>query len=119
MEENIDYRQLYEQLKSELSLEVDYARLTVTEKLAKLLSAIAILLIMLFVAASLLVIVSWSAIQSLAEHFKSIWAGAGIVLGVLVVIFLILWVFRKQVIVNPIVRYISKLLIDPPGDKNE
>ena len=118
METGVNYGQLYQQLKQEAGLEIDYAKLTITEKLVKILSAIAILLILLFVASSLLVIISLSAIHSLESLLNgNIWAAVGIVLGALLLLFGILWSYRKQLIVNPISRYFSKLILDAPSQQ--
>ena len=105
------YKTLFSELKKYLSLKADYYKLTGVEKLSLLLSAIAVALIATVLALIALFYLT-SALQSYIGQMIGmplsyvIIAVVYIVLGVLVV------VFKKSLIVNPICRLVSKIFLD-------
>lgn len=105
------YKTLFSELKKCLSLKADYYKLTGVEKLSLLLSAIAVALIVTVLALIALFYLT-SALQSYIGQMIGmplsyvIIAVVYIVLGVLVV------VFKKSLIVNPICRLVSKIFLD-------
>ena len=106
------YRMLVAELKKYFQLHVDYYKLTMVEKLSLLLSAVAvagIVAVLLFIALFYLA----SALQvCLSQYVGDAWSYVVVavifaVFGVLVII------FKKSMIVDPICRLVSKIFIEP------
>lgn len=112
--EDVNYKELYDKLRQDAQLEVNYLRLTVTEKLSVLLAMVAIVAGIVIFAACLLFILVWAALTHLQAVTGSTWAAAGIVAGILALVAFIVYLSRKQLIINPVTRFISKLMIDKP-----
>lgn len=115
--QEINYNRLYQQLKSEASLEINYAKLTLTEKVAILVSTLAIALIILLIVASAFFIVAWAAVRSLEAALDSRWLATAIVIAVHALLLLIIWAFRKPLLINPVARFVSKLFLSHGNDK--
>ena len=96
-----------------LKLLIEDTRLNVAEKLTRLMSAVAIAAILLFLAVVTLVFLSLGISMALSEVMKPLWAFI-IVAGFYMVLCVVLIVARKQLIVDPIARFLSKLLLNPP-----
>lgn len=96
-----------------LKLLIEDTRLNVAEKLTRLMSAVAIAAILLFLAVVTLVFLSLGISMALSEVMKPLWAFI-IVAGFYMVLCVALIIARKQLIVDPIARFLSKLLLNPP-----
>lgn len=96
-----------------LKLLLEDTRLNAAEKLTRLMSAVAISAIMLFLAVVTLVFLSLGLSMALAEVMKPLWAFI-IVAAIYLVLCVVLLLARKVLIIDPIARFTSKLLLDPP-----
>lgn len=109
------YRQLYDNVKRLVSLHIDYARLTATEKLTIILSTIAIYsLVVIFSTLALVFLtlgVGHLLATTIAPHFAYL-----IVAGFYIVVLAVLVLLRKKLFVNPIARFLSKLFLEPPRE---
>lgn len=109
MEEDLDYKKLWTQLKRLVSLQYDYTKLTLAEKLTILLSRMVMVAIGLLIgtcvlyqlAAVLVIVLSHSTGNAVVAYL--------IVVAMLLVLLLLVGVFKTQLIVNPVSRFISKL----------
>lgn len=94
-----------------LYLEVDYIKLTVAEKASLLISSLAVGIIFLSVVCFMLLLLSLSC----AELFKMIMSPALAYLstaGVFLIVLLVIVIFREKWIINPISRFLTKVLFD-------
>lgn len=102
---------LFAQSKEWLELEIEYAKLTVAEKLTLLLGTLIIGFVCLLLGLVILVMLAFS----LAELFRLMMDPALAYLcsaGVMAVLLCVLFLFRKQMLLNPIARLITKVLFD-------
>lgn len=110
-------QQLIENIKRLVTLHLDYARLTATEKLTIILSTMAIYaLVVIFGTLSLVFItlgVGHLLATTIAPHFAYL-----IVAGFYVVALAVIFLMRKKLFINPISRFLSKLFVNPPTDKD-
>lgn len=95
---------------------VENVRLTSAEKLTVLFSSVA-----LFVAAAVLgmiglIFIAIGLASMLEDYIAPFWSYF-IIAAVFLGIVAILIIFKTQIIINPIARFISKLLLDPPSNK--
>lgn len=94
-----------------VKLEVEYAKLTVAEKFTILLSAMIIGAICLLMGMVVLILLS----LSLVELFKMMMVPALAyiaVSGIICLLILILYLLRNPLLLNPIARFITRLLIN-------
>lgn len=104
---------LSEAVRSYVSLLIEDAKLNAAEKLTRLLSAIALCSLLTILTTVILVFVSIAAGVALAAVIKPLWAFVAVAsLYILMVVVLIC--YRTQLLVDPIARFISRLLLDAP-----
>ena len=92
-------------------LQFDYAKLTFAEKLVILFSGIAVAAVCFILASFLVLLLSFALIDVLKEVMSSFWAYL-IVSAIFVLMIGATILFRRQLIVNPISRFITKLFFD-------
>lgn len=102
---------LFEQSKTWLQLEIEYAKLTIAEKLTVLLGTMFIGLVCMMVGLVILVLM----ICAVVEVFKLLMTPCLAYLstaGVMLFFLALLVLLRKPLLLNPIARLISQLLFD-------
>lgn len=112
-----EVRKLFAQSKNWLSLEIEYAKLTIAEKLTLLLGTLIIGFVCLLIGVVILILLAFS----LVELFKMMMPAALAFLstaGVMCLLLLILFLLRRQLLLNPIARLISKVFLDKNQDKD-
>lgn len=107
------YKQIIESLKHSAKVELEYSKLTLAEKLSILLSRGIIVLIMIIFAACALFLLEWGLTHWLIQLTGSLWIGVLVSLVVLLLLLLLLYGYRKQLVINPVTRFVTKLLLDP------
>ncbi len=113
MREKESVRNLYELGRRLVGLYLDNARLTAAEKMTLLFSSVALYSVVLVLAMVMMVFVSMGIATMLAEYIAPFWSYF-IVAGVFLTVIVLLFVFKSQLLVNPIARFISSLLVSPP-----
>lgn len=100
------------EMKDTFRLNVDYAKLTAAEKLTVLFTTVSIALIGLVLGSMIIFFLSLAVASWIAEGIGHVWAYF-IVCGFYVVVLTLAVVFRKQLIINPIAGFISRLFFKP------
>ena len=108
---------LRDHLKEYLDMRIRLFRLIMVEKLSRLSSLlilfILIMILLLFAGGFLcLAFVLW-----FGEHAGPMWAGALIVVGVILLKLILLLIFRKKMLLNPIIRQLSKIIMEDPENE--
>lgn len=106
-----ELRALFAQSKHWLELEIEYAKLTIAEKLTLLLGTLIIGFVCLLLGMVALILMAFS----LVELFKLFMVPALAYLssaGVVCVLILCLFMLRKPLLLNPIARLITRLFFD-------
>ena len=89
---------------------IEYARLTAAEKLAVLLTSMAVAAVLGVLGCLIFFFLSMAVIYWLATVMPTALAYA--LMGALyVVAFILIFVFRKQWLINPIARFVSKVIL--------
>lgn len=96
-----------------VKLLIEDTRLSVTEKLTRMLSAIALSALLTIIGSVAMVFVSIAIALGLSEVIAPLWAFI-IVAAFYLVILVLLITCRSALIVNPIARFISRLLLPAP-----
>ena len=99
------------EIKKYLSVEADYIKLTATEKLTVLLSSIAVVSVVFVFACLALLYLSFALIFAVESWLGSI-VGAFCIVGAVMALLALLAVkMKRQLIVDPIARFLSKLFM--------
>ena len=95
----IDYKKLFNEARKYFSLEWDYTKLTAVEKLAVLLSATAFVAVVIIIATFALSYLFSALITALASALGCEWGAQLIAAGLLLLLLLVIFAFKKQIIV--------------------
>ncbi|MBR5030786.1 MAG: phage holin family protein [Muribaculaceae bacterium] len=112
MEEQ-NYKQLFDNIKEHAKIELEYSKLTLAEKLSILLSRAIIVAVLIIFGAGVVFLLLWAFAKWMIVLTNSIWIGVIVAIAVLLLLALLLFGYRKQLIVNPVSRFVSKLLLTP------
>lgn len=103
---------LWAELRTTLKLNVDYAKLTAAEKMTMLLTTITFALLAFVLISLIMFFLSIAIVRCIATGVGIIWAYF-IMCGFYVVLLGVVFAFRKQLIINPIARFVSRLFFNP------
>ncbi len=98
------------EIKETLKLNFDYAKLTATEKLTVLLSMTGLALICFAMASIIIFLISLGLMLLLAKS-TGLFGACMIMAGIYAVLLIVAIVLRKQLVIDPIARFISHLLL--------
>ena len=105
------YEELWAEMKKYLTLQIDYAKLTAVEKLVVLLSAIAMVAVMLILGACVLFYLSFAVVFMLSDAIGSTWGAYLIVSGIFMVLMLVVYAMRQKLILDPVSRFLTRLFL--------
>lgn len=100
------------ELKDTLKLNVDYAKFTAAEKLTVLLTTVSFAILFLVLLTLIMFFLSLAIVWWIAEGVGIVWSYA-IMCAFYIVVLGSLIAFRKQLIINPIAAFISRLFFNP------
>ena len=106
---------LWNTFKKYVSLNVENAKLTVAEKLTLLLAAAAFYLVSIILGIARVFFLSMSLCDVLSESMEMYFVYL-IMAAFYVVLLLIVYALKKVLFLNPIARFISKLILNPPQE---
>ncbi|MBQ9466911.1 MAG: phage holin family protein [Muribaculaceae bacterium] len=109
---NIDYQKLLSEGKRFLQTEYNYGKLTATEKLIVFLSTIAVVAVGVIFGILALYFVSEAVVDVLTITLGSVWAANLVVAVIILAVMAILLFMRRQLIIDPIARFVTKLLLN-------
>lgn len=113
----IDYKKLFNEARKYFTLEWDYTKLTAVEKLAVLLSSIAFVAVVIIIGTFALAYVMSALIDVLASAMGCTWGAQLIAAALLLVLLLVVFAFKRQIIVDPVARFVSKLFLKPEDNE--
>lgn len=101
-----------------VSLLIEDTRLSVAEKVTRLVASIAFVAAVVIVSTVAMVFISLSASMFLSQVIGPRWAFL-IVAGFYALVLIIILAAKRVLLVDPIARFISRLIVTPPeSDKN-
>lgn len=103
--------QLIEMVKHNVELRKEYAKLDIVEKVVQLLSATALALTLAVIAAAVLLFAS-AAVAVWLSSFISLTHSLLAVAGFYLLLLLLVYVSRKSWIERPLVKYLSRVLLN-------
>ncbi|MCH5232936.1 MAG: phage holin family protein [Muribaculaceae bacterium] len=113
-----DIKELLSQGMNWAKLEVEYLKLTAAEKIIILLSmsVIGVVILLLLLPALLMFLF---ALAQVFIDFMPVAVAYVTVGGIVLLLLGLLIIFRKQLVINPVAKFISKVLLDHPEKKSE
>lgn len=99
----------WEKLKQLITLKYEYGKLTVAERLTMILAYVAIALLGILMGMGMIFFASVALARWIGDSIGMVW-GNLIVAGIYMVILLVIFALRKRLIINPISRFITKMM---------
>lgn len=102
---------IWAEIKDYLELNIEYAKLTAAEKLTILLTSAALAIVSGVLAVLIVFFVSIAGAYWLAQAGMSVALAYTIVAGFYVLMLVVIFLLRKQLLINPIAKFITKLFL--------
>ena len=112
------YMSLWQSLQRLFNLEVDNAKMLITEKLTVLTARLAVCFVVFVVGTCTLIFASMGVADILLEDLPPRWTYL-IIAGFYALVMIILIAFRRRVFINPIARFMSRVILDPPEPETD
>lgn len=100
-----------------ISLLIEDTRLSLAEKTTRLVASIAFVAAVVIVSTIAMVFISLGVSMFLSEYIGPQWAFL-IVSGFYIVVLAVIMAARRVLFVDPIARFISRLIVTPPQNEN-
>ena len=112
-DKNIDnLQQLLAELKKYAELQKDYVQLHLVEKMTILISSLILVFVLLILGIIALFYLSFTLAYILEPHVGGLMMSYGIITGCIILLILLIVVFRKRLIVQPMVNFLANLLLN-------
>lgn len=105
-------QQLFAEVKRYLELQKEYATLDIVEKLTIILSTLISVLIFLILGMIALLYLSFTFAYLLAPYVGGLTGSYAIITGIIILLIVIVAIFRKRFIVQPLTNFLAKLLLN-------
>ena len=112
----VDYKSLIEKVKAFLQSKYQYSKLTLAEILSILLARIAICAMAFLCATVVLLYLSQALVNVLIASFNDVAMAYLAVAGLWLVLCLLLFAFKTPLIINPITKFVTKLMFNPDDE---
>jgi len=104
--------EISENVKAYIRLKIDLLKLTLTEKVSLIISALLISVILFLVFLFISMFVSIAFIFWFREHAGPLYVGALIVAGFYLLVGIIVFLVRNSLFIDPLVKQITKILLE-------
>jgi membrane-bound ClpP family serine protease len=110
-----NFQQLYDDVKKYVELQTEYVKVDFVEKLTILLSALLIIALILVLAIGALFYLFFSLAYALEPVLGSLALSFGIISGIYVVLIVFFILLRRQIVINPLVKFLTNLFLTKPN----
>lgn len=107
-----NFQQLYNDLKKYVELQADYVKVEFVEKMTILLSTLLIITLVIILAIAALFYLFFALAYALVPVVGSLAISFCLITGIYLILIALLLMFRKKLIINPLVRFLSKLFLN-------
>ncbi|MDD4054366.1 MAG: phage holin family protein [Bacteroides sp.] len=112
-------KNLFEEIKKYLSLQKEYTKLEITEKLTILFSALVLIIIFIILGMVALFFILLAIAYALAPYVGGLGASF-LIIGVLyLILILFVYLLRKRLIISPIVNFTANLFLSDTDNKKQ
>ncbi|MCX6243523.1 MAG: phage holin family protein [Bacteroidetes bacterium] len=113
-----NFNELSENVRSYIRLQMDLLKVSLTEKLSLITSALLLSVIFFILFLFITLFISLAFIFWFREHAGPLYAGALIVAGFYLVLGVIVFLLKNRLFVDPLVSKISEILLEEDEDEN-
>lgn len=114
---NKSFKNLIDECKKYIDLQKEYVRLELIEKLTIVISTVILIMLMVVLAIVVLFYLSFSVAYLLEPHVGGLTNSYLILSGIFLVFSLVIYVFRKKLIITPILNFIANLFYNNDSKK--
>ncbi len=107
-----NFSEISENVKAYVRLKANLLKLTLTEKLSLIISALLISVILFLVFLFISMFISFAFIFWFRDHAGPLYVGALIVAGFYLLVGVIVFLMRNKIFINPLVSKISNILLE-------
>ena len=107
-----NFQQLYDDVKKYIQLQSEYVKVEFVEKLTVLISALLIIFLVIILIMGALFYLFFSVAYLIEPIVGSMTVSFFIISAFYLLLTLALFVFRKKLIINPLVRFLSRLFLN-------
>lgn len=104
-------QQLFAESKKYMELQMDYAKLELTEKLTILLSTLILVLILIILGMVALFYFSFTIAYVLAPHVGGLMVSFALITAFLLIIMALVYHYKQKLIVEPMVKFLANLFL--------
>lgn len=121
LSEDNKYQDFTRKAKDYIKTRYDLLKLELLEKTSRILSVLIMIIISLFLVLGALIYFSFALVSWMETVFGSMIPGFLIIGGVFLIILFLVYIFREKILINPLIRAISKILFEEKesGDDDE
>ncbi|MDD4141755.1 MAG: phage holin family protein [Bacteroidales bacterium] len=121
LSEDNKYQDFTRKAKDYIKTRYDLLKLELLEKTSRILSVLIMIIISLFLLLGALIYFSFALVSWMETVFGSMIPGFLIIGGVFLIILFLVYIFREKILINPLIRAISKILFEEKesGDDDE
>jgi hypothetical protein len=106
-----NYQQLYDDVKKYVFLQAEYIKVEFVEKLTILLSTLLIITLLVVMLIIALFYLFFSFAYAIAPIVGSLSVSFSIIAGIYIVLIVFLILLRRQIVINPMVKFLSNLFL--------
>lgn len=110
---------LFKEVRKYIELQGQYVKLDLVEKLTILLSTLILILLLAILCMMALFYFSFMLVYTLAPLVGSLIGGYAIIGGIILLLAFIIYRFRKELIFQPMVNFLSRLFLDEQNNSKE
>jgi len=103
------FQQIIEECKKYIELQKEYVKLELIEKITIIFSTLMLIMLIFILSMMVLFYLLFSLAYLLEPHVGGLTNSFLIISGIVLLFTILLYVFRKKVIINPILNFIAKL----------
>ena len=108
---------LFAEFKKFLVLQKEYTKLELTEKLTILLSTLIMILVLTILGMVALFYLLFALAYILEPLVGGLMVSFGIIAGINIILIAIIYFFRRQLIISPMVNFLANLFLNDPDKK--
>lgn len=110
---------LFKEVRKYIELQGQYVKLDLVEKLTILLSTLILILLLAILCMMALFYFSFMLVYTLAPLVGSLIGGYAVIGGIILLLAFIIYRFRKELIFQPMVNFLSRLFLDEQNNSKE
>ena len=103
---------LIDEIKKYIGLQKEYVKLDIVQKLTILISTLVLTLVLIILGGMILFYLSFTLAYILEPHVGGLEVSYALISGIILIIIAVIYLFRKQIIIEPLTRFIANLFLN-------